>query len=531
MPEKFSEFDSSGSVDSTVEWVSDYLGYTGYSEDFRSKSVDGSALLELAKSMESLALLGLAVGHRAKLVQCFREYDDNPVGRERELNQQRVTKPTQTFAEMMLQMLDPDYISYDDIFKRKHNGKLMVKDKHPAAWKALHAAHHIVWGWFKDWETDQRQHDILHLNFTKYPRMKDELNEFIRPKMAELPALVLAVGRKKMKKRLSEGESSGSETILASQSLVGNKYPGGQYSQLLGDEPELMNQILDGERLGLHLMKNKPTIDTLVAREKTEISQSTSEVVKLAGMGTPVAYGQKEPYITFKPLWKQGMELEIARSYTRIMTDEEVFDALRSARWEFKSKDLRDGGQSLAEELSRNKEKKSVKPEDPKIHISESSLFKEEEKEKTVGEEYKRRNKKDEGIGTAEQTVGRSDADEVDLESEEDVTNKLSDSALEIVTMVIVGCDTKDELALAVCKFIAHVNKQDGCRRPFTGHKGFTVLEKCHMIVDYALASEKVSLIGQGRMKHHKIVLDRTNVHSIKSNDNQIQCFDVQLLF
>ncbi|KAL2623184.1 hypothetical protein R1flu_003389 [Riccia fluitans] len=204
----------------------------------------------------------------------------------------------------------------------------MLKDKHPAAWKALHAAHHIVRGWFKDWETDQRQHDILHLNFTKHPRMKDELNEFIRPKMAELPALVFAVGglngtatysyswkqediyqhilshrydlRKKMKKRLSEGESSGSETILASQSFFGNKYPGGQYSQLLGDEPELMNRILDGERLVLHLMKNKPTIDTLVAREKTEVSQTTSEVVKLAGIGTPVAYGQKEPYITFK---------------------------------------------------------------------------------------------------------------------------------------------------------------------------------------------------------------------------------------
>ncbi|KAL2634128.1 hypothetical protein R1flu_005607 [Riccia fluitans] len=521
MPEKYSEFDSSGSVDSTVEWVSDYLGYTGYSEGFRSESVDGSALLELAKSMESLALLGLAVGHRAQLVQYFREYDDNPVGRE------RVKSAKGEKADSNLRRNDasndPDYISYDDIFKRKHNGKSMLKDKHPAAWKALHAAHHIVRGWFKDWETDQRQHDILHLNFTKHPRMKDDLNEFIQLKMAELPALVLAVGgsngtatysyswkqediyqhilshrydfRKKMiKKRLSEGESSESETILASQSLVGNKYPGGQYSQLFGDEPELMNRILDGERLGLHLMKNKPTIDTLVAHEKTEISQSTSEVVKLAAMGTPVAYGQKKPYITFK-----GMELEIARSYTRIMTDEEVFDALQSARWEFKSKDLGDGGQSLAEELSH---------------------------------------KKDEGIGigTAEQTVGQSDAeiyielpidkeenrntvvadimpvnlhtDEVDLESEE-----LSDGALEIVTMVIVGCDTKDELALAVSKFIAHVNKQDGSRRPFTGHKGFTVLEKCRMIVDYALASEKVSLIGRGRMKHHKIVLDRTNVH------------------
>ncbi|KAL2629064.1 hypothetical protein R1flu_013750 [Riccia fluitans] len=156
--------------------------------------------------------------------------------------------------------IDLDYISYDDIFKRKHNGKSMLKDKHLAAWKALHAAHHIVRGWFKDWETDQRQHDILHLNFTKHPRMKDELNEFIQPKMAELLALVLAVGgsngtvtysyswkqediyqhilshrydfRKKMKKRLSEDESSGSvssaETILASQSLVDNKYPGGQ---------------------------------------------------------------------------------------------------------------------------------------------------------------------------------------------------------------------------------------------------------------------------------------------------------------
>ncbi|KAL2632879.1 hypothetical protein R1flu_004358 [Riccia fluitans] len=232
--------------------------------------------------------------------------------------------------------------------------------------------------------------------------------------------------------------------------------PTTQYSQLLGDEPELMNRILDGERLGLHLMKNKSTIETLVAREKTEISQSTSEVVKLAGMETPVAYGQKEPYITFKPLWKQGMELEIARSYTKIMTDEEVFNALWSAWWEFKSKDLGDGGQSLAEELSCNKEKKSVKHEDPKIHISESSLFK-EEKENTVREEYKRRNKKDEGIGTTEQTVGRSDAeiyielpidkeenrntltvvadsmpvnlhtDEMDLESEKDVTNKLSD--------------------------------------------------------------------------------------------------------
>ncbi|KAL2603246.1 hypothetical protein R1flu_013159 [Riccia fluitans] len=222
-----------------------------------------------------------------------------------------------------------------------------------------------------------------------------------------------------------------------------------------------MNWILDGERLGLYLMKNKP-MDTLVAHEKTEISQSTSEVVKLAGMGTQLSTGRKEPYITFK-VWvtqllklseddltttffvphctkdgvnvqqfqdlKIGMELEIARSYTRITTDEEVLDALRSTQWEFKSKDLGDGGQSLAEERRK--------------------------KENTVGEEYKRRNKKDEGIGTPEQTVGRSDAEiyielpidkeedrntptvvadsmpvnlhtnEVDLESEEDVTNKL----------------------------------------------------------------------------------------------------------
>ncbi|KAL2628681.1 hypothetical protein R1flu_013367 [Riccia fluitans] len=222
MPEKYSEFDSSDSVDSTVEWVSDYLGYIGYSEGFRSESIDGSALLELAKSMESLALLGLAIGHRAKLVQYFREYDDNPVGGERvksakgdkaDSNLRRndasngtasirtvvVTTIAQEHHRSILndsfvRQIDLDYISYHDIFKRKHNGKSMLKDKHPAAWKALHAAHHIVRDWFKDWKTDQRQHDILHLNFTKHPRMKDELNEFIRPKMAELPALVLAVG-------------------------------------------------------------------------------------------------------------------------------------------------------------------------------------------------------------------------------------------------------------------------------------------------------------------------------------------------
>ncbi|KAL3675737.1 hypothetical protein R1sor_025685 [Riccia sorocarpa] len=253
-------------------------------------------------------------------------------------------------------------------------------------------------------------------------------------------------------------------------------------------------------------------------------------------MGTPVAYGQKEPYTAFKI---RGKEIEIARSYTRVMTVEEVFDTLMSSRWEFKPKDIGDGGQSIAEELSRNLEKNRFKPEDHIVQtVSEPSLLNDEEKEIGVRKSHKRHNRKDEGIDIDQHTGCLSDTeiyielpidkeetvtvapseslklrkDEVELESEEDITNKLSDDALEIITMVIVGCNTKDELALAVTKFIAHVNKQDSSKRPFTGHKGFTVLEKCRMIVDHALASERVSLTGCGRIKRHKIVLDRTNI-------------------
>ncbi|KAL3694381.1 hypothetical protein R1sor_008032 [Riccia sorocarpa] len=146
-----------------MDWVFEYTGYTGYSEIFRSESVDGPALRELSNSMESLALLGLTLGHRAKLVQYFRdrELNDDIVGRE-------VVKPVkrdkadsnlhktdaldaiaamkiavvatvaqerhQSFSnDSSVRQIDPDYISYDDIFRKKQNGKSMLKDKHPAA--------------------------------------------------------------------------------------------------------------------------------------------------------------------------------------------------------------------------------------------------------------------------------------------------------------------------------------------------------------------------------------------------------------
>ncbi|KAL3675735.1 hypothetical protein R1sor_025683 [Riccia sorocarpa] len=150
MTSKYSEFDRSGSVDSTVRWVSEYLGYTGYSEIFRSESVDGPALRELAKSMESLALLGLTLGHRAKLVKYFRELNDDTVGREivkpaegdkADSNLRRTDAPDATAVmkttvvatvvqerrqslsnDSSVRQTDPDYISYDDIFRKKQNG-------------------------------------------------------------------------------------------------------------------------------------------------------------------------------------------------------------------------------------------------------------------------------------------------------------------------------------------------------------------------------------------------------------------------
>ncbi|KAL3694380.1 hypothetical protein R1sor_008031 [Riccia sorocarpa] len=339
-------------------------------------------------------------------------------------------------------------------------------------------------------------------------------------------------------RKLSTSSSNNSRFTLPPQSLIGNKDLGRQCSQLLQVEPELMSRILDGERLGFYLTKNKPTVETLMVREKNETSKNTSEVAKLVGMGTPVAYGQKEPYTKFKI--RHGKEIEIPRSYTRVITDKEVFDTLMLSRWEFKPKDIGEGGQSIGEELSRNLEKNIFKPEDHIVQtVSEPSLVNDEKKKTRVGKSHKRHNRKDEGInidqhigcpsGTEiyielsiekEETITVASIeslklrkDEMELESEEDITNKLSDGALEIVTMVIVGCNTKDELSLAVTKFIAHVNKQDSSRRPFTRHKVFTVLEKCSMIVDHALASERVILTGCGHIKHHKIVLDRTNIH------------------
>ncbi|KAL3676567.1 hypothetical protein R1sor_026515 [Riccia sorocarpa] len=97
--------------------------------------------------------------------------------------------------------------------------------------------------------------------------------------------------------------------------------------------------------------------------------------------------------------------------------------------------------------------------------------------------------------------------EEVDLETEEDITEKLSDSALEIIAMVVVGCDTKDELAPSVSKFIAHANRHDTSKKPFAGHKNFTVLQKCRMLVEHSLASERISMIGRGQLKHQKIGL------------------------
>ncbi|KAL3681303.1 hypothetical protein R1sor_024259 [Riccia sorocarpa] len=86
------------------------------------------------------------------------------------------------------------FMTYEMIFKMGlKDGKNELKIKHPEAWEALTENHAIIRGWFKNDANDEKLRNILNLNFTKHPEMRDVLAELVGTKMQELKPLVLKV--------------------------------------------------------------------------------------------------------------------------------------------------------------------------------------------------------------------------------------------------------------------------------------------------------------------------------------------------
>ncbi|KAL3700463.1 hypothetical protein R1sor_018485 [Riccia sorocarpa] len=103
----------------------------------------------------------------------------------------------------------------------------------------------------------------------------------------------------------------------------------------------------------------------------------------------------------------------------------------------------------------------------------------------------------------------------VDLSEIQDIFAKLSDEAVYIIAMVVVGCKKKDDLPMAVTKYMADVNKKSP-KKPFQKHASIIAERKCEIIVERALHLDIVQLKGEGRWKDGCLHLSRRNVYQTK---------------
>ncbi|KAL3699805.1 hypothetical protein R1sor_017827 [Riccia sorocarpa] len=353
------EFDETASVQATVEWVEKLLECDDYSQTLLENAVDGEVLRMLVGSREELEKAGFKkLGHRAKLFLFFEKLassrDNNQktgitqsrsnyVDRdrhgehvdtsERAVNDasRRQSTERRLFnsrssvdgeAAINVQQTTAKWPTYDQIFKQRASGKVLLKDKFPKALTNLHAGHQVIRSWFKNHETEQLQRDILFEDFKLNPDMKKVLADFIHSRMHELPALTfqdpednegssytmkwkaetvylyVITHRQEFRKNQKRRQS-------ASSSTEGKKQT--QYdplAQLMSDEPQLMSNILKGGKIGFYVLKERPTSEGLKLRGKMNFigdsAASVDELDLFVAMGVPVGAdrgsGQKIPY-------------------------------------------------------------------------------------------------------------------------------------------------------------------------------------------------------------------------------------------
>ncbi|KAL3679191.1 hypothetical protein R1sor_022147 [Riccia sorocarpa] len=207
-------FDKDGSVQATVDWVASFLGCSDYSVVLADDAVNGSALRRLAKDITGLKLIGFKSGQSANLLDYFERLDVHQAAATSSPTPDAV--PITPIADPLADTTphthhrgsEPDCsrknlhhpeptntgITYDQIFKEKAAGKVLLKTRYPLAWKNLHADHALIHAWFRHYETDPLQFDLLHENYRLNPDMKRKLNLFVLERISQLPLLVLVPG-------------------------------------------------------------------------------------------------------------------------------------------------------------------------------------------------------------------------------------------------------------------------------------------------------------------------------------------------
>ncbi|KAL3681314.1 hypothetical protein R1sor_024270 [Riccia sorocarpa] len=244
-----------------------------------------------------------------------------------------------------------------------------------------------------------------------------------------------------------------------------------------------------------------------------------------------------------------GCVIEYAQCYVTLMEEDKVFDRLMKLEWTAKPSNTDRGATEYASEIrSLQNDAEMVSQSLDELPQSEDTLYSDKEEPgmksfkrrvhapknaEDIGEEDMSHNPENPNAEISGKTTqnslrrsarGKGDPDSskcasavvltnsesrlghhstkstsgVDLSEIEVIFPKLSDEAVYIIAMVVVGCKKKDDLPMALTKYMADVNKKSP-RKPFYKHAGIIVERKCEMFVERALHLEIVQLKGEGR--------------------------------
>ncbi|KAL3676261.1 hypothetical protein R1sor_026209 [Riccia sorocarpa] len=374
-------FDKNGSVQATVDWVASFLGCSNYSVLLADEAVNGSALRRLAKDITGLKLIGFKSGHAANLLDYFERLDVHQAAATSSPTPDAV--PITPTADPLAGTIphthhtgsEPDCsrknlhhpeptntgITYDQIFKEKAAGKVLLKTRYPLAWKNLHTGHALIRAWFRHYETNPLQLDLLHENYRLNPDMKCKLNLFVSERISQIPPLVLVPGgetrtlsfewkhetvylhiiahrqefKKALKRRRSlstaDGESdlelapkksqssrpnsesaedlddprvsvrsANTDSRNVSDMLACRDEDSTRTSNLSEDEPDMMSIIMKGGKFGLYALKDRPTIQHLHMRDCGTTPDTAVESVDFIGFGEPTKVCQNTPYKAYE---------------------------------------------------------------------------------------------------------------------------------------------------------------------------------------------------------------------------------------
>ncbi|KAL3698774.1 hypothetical protein R1sor_012850 [Riccia sorocarpa] len=358
-------------------------------------------------------------------------------------------------------------ITYDQIFKEKAAGKVLLTTRYPLERKYLHAGHAQIRAWFRHYETDALQFDLLHENYRLNPDMKHKLNLFVSERISQLPPLVLVPGgdtgtlsfewkhetvylhiiahrqefKKALKRRPSLSTADAEDIDLDDPRVLvksANTYSRNvsgrdedhlpahplstRTSNLSEDEPDMMSIIMKGGKFGLYALKDKPTIQHLQMRDCGTTPDIAVESVDFIGFDL-----------------SQGCLIDYAQCYVTVMEEDDVFARLMKMEWTAKPSNT--AGAAEVGPKNKNKEPEELMNTTSLDKECESNHFaKNSNKGQTTLQAYKRR------------VLAPKNADNLG----EDNTPAPRDSyeVCEIVAMVVVGCNKKDDLPIGLTKYM-----------------------------------------------------------------------------